>query len=302
MSLPIEFLLLLLNVSRTGSVKHAARRMDVSSSTAHRQLTEVRAYYRDQLFRHAQGGLQFTALGRELISILERLEKAYLAAHACGKPDLAQQRRELRIGHPMRESSVMHSDLIDLAMGFDHGVRLLLMPIRGERFEALRDHSVDFLISTKQAAPGGEFQSLALPSERLVLVCDPELAAAKAGAALSDEEVLRYAFVDVLERSLDGHEHLMRSTYFAQWRAAESAHKIPLAAAIGASLAKSKLLMVLSERYALLLQMAQRAAIVHTVSGPALVERRLYWHQSMHEDTFMQWIRSIFTEAPALER
>jgi DNA-binding transcriptional LysR family regulator len=302
MSLPIQFLLLLLNISRKGSVRLAAQAMGVSNSTAHRQLGEMRAYYADPLFLHAQGELQFTALGLELISILELLEKHYLAAHACGKLDPTQQRREIKIGHPVCESSLIHSDLIEIAMGFAPGVRLLLMPIRGERFEALREHSVDFLISTMQAAPDTDFSCIELAPERLVLVCAPEHPLASAGTAPADEDVIGYPFIDVVERSLDGHDHLMRSVHFPQWRAAESAHKIPLPAAIGTTLGKSDLLMILPERFARLLQKAGTAVILNTASEPAVVDRRLFWHQSMHCDAFMQWIRSVFHASQVLAR
>lgn len=302
MSLPIESLLLLLNISREGSVKRAAQRMGVSSSTAHRQLSHARTYYSDPLFKHAQGELLFTALGLNLISILELLEKSYLLAQTCGKLDPVQQRREVRIGLAACESSVMHSDLIELAMSFAPGIRLLSVRIHGERFESLRARCVDFLISTVQAAPDKEFHSLALAGERLLLVCGPQHPLAGTGVCPADEDIVRYPFIDVVEQSLDGHERLMRSTHFPQWRAAESARKIPLLAALGTSLAGSGLLMVLPERFARLLQKAGEAVILHTSSGPAKVARHLFWHQSMHSDPFMQWIRSVFYAAPVLER
>ena len=295
MSSPISIvaLRLLLEGIKKRSLSQAIAQSGIPRRTAGRHIANLRRFFGDRLF----DGDRPTPAALKIKPLLKSLVDSYLEVTSVGPFDPSASTLHVKIGLIGADTEYLASELTELALLKAPAVRLEFVHIIGDRFEALRDRLVDFVICPSEGTIGKPFHRLSLTAGRLVLVCSPDHPLALHQAPLDDKTVTVYSFIDVFIHHPHGRERLLRHEHFPQWIEAASAVKTHFAAALGTSLARHDSLMILPERVAKILEKAQTVKILKTKSDHKPLNYHLIWHESTNSDPSRQWLRSVFSQA-----
>ena len=295
MSSPISIvaLKLLLECIQERSRSRGIAKSGIPSRTADRYIAKMRQLFGDKLF----DGDRPIPAALKLEPHLQSLVQSYLEVTSGGPLDPNKTSLHVKVGLIGAATEALASALTERVRLQAPNVMLEFVPFTGDRFEALRDRLVDFVICPEAGTIGRPLYLLPLSLGRLVLVCDPKHTLAHQKPPLDDESVTRYSFIDVITHHPHGRERLLRHEHYPPWRKAFSAAKVTLGVAMCMSLVGLNSLMILPERVAKILEQGQAVKILETKSDHKPLRYHLIWHESTNSDPAMQWIRSIFSQA-----
>ena len=160
----------------------------------------------------------------------------------------------------------------------------------------LRERALDFIISPLMRGGGEELHTLDIGCNDYVLIgsdghplaraCQSEMRTA------SDEEVLRFAFIDIL---IGARQNLstLRATRFPAWRNAHSAAKSFFFLPFIKTLIGSDLLMVMPRKTAVGLIRVYPLTIIPTDTQSLSDNPKIIWHTVNHNNPLMQWLRGM---------
>lgn len=275
----------------------AAVRMGVPASTASRHLAELRDFFGDQLFTRSTDRLVATPKARDLLPRVKRILADYedLVDHEC--LDLSLVKRSVRIGCADNAVPAFCRRLVAESLPRAPHIDFAFYPLSQDRLSKLRHGVLDFVISPLMPVEPG-FHSLVLGSNDYVLVCSaghPILERLKEYPdGVPDEEVLRYGFVDVVfqfDRVTDAAS--LRDSAFPQWSEAKSVVRTAFFLPVLTFLTESPLLAVMPTRTAAVMAKQGAIVMVPTATKSNTHQAQLIWHERIHTDPLMQWVRSM---------
>ncbi len=280
----------------------AAVRLQIPASTASRHLSELRDFFDDPLFTRSGDRLVATHKARDLLPKVLAVLASYEALADHGTFDLDTVERRVRIGCADNAVVAYCRHLVAETLEKAPHISYDFYPLQQERLVQLRTGVLDFIISPLTDVEPG-FHSLTLGINDYVLVCGrghPILKALEAHrTGVPDEEVLKYGFMDVVFQF----DHVteagtLRESAFPQWAAAPTVARAGFFLPVLSFLNEAPLLAILPRRTAIFMAAAGSLAIVPTQSKSNSHPALLIWHDRIHSDPVMQWVRSmIFTSA-----
>jgi DNA-binding transcriptional LysR family regulator len=276
----------------------AAAELGIPGSTASRYLNELRSFFDDPLFSRCKQGLIPTRRALSFAEDLAVLIRTYNSITSPRQFNLATEQRNVRVGCVDNAPFTLFPDLIGRVNRQAPGVTLSFTPLSGSRYEMLRLGELDFFVSPSKGEDPEGFHSLSLGENRYVLVASADHPLAGSQEPVSDQDVLKYPFIDIVGKRANI-EQSLRESRFPEWKDAHSAARSYFFLPFVPSLASrhSNLLMVLPERTVHRLQRTYDLRILRTqTEGPA-DNPRIIWHDLTHSDPLMQWIRSMFLAA-----
>jgi DNA-binding transcriptional LysR family regulator len=296
-SCSIEALALLHCLESERNLSAAAAKLQLPVSTASRYLSELRDFFGDPLFTRCREGLIPTRKARELAIKADALLAEYSQIIEPDAFNPATAHREIFIGCVDNAPFSLFPDLAGMIRRAAPGLTLTYLPISGDRYELLRHHELDFIISPIQGQAQDGFHSLSLGKNRYRLVCGETHPLAQEAGPVPDSSVLQFPFVDIILKSRRREVLLLRNIRFPAWSTAHSAVKTYYFLPFVHSLNGSDLVMVLPERTAFRLQKAYGIRLVNTSTQSIGDETRIVWHDNTHRDPLMQWLRAMFMSA-----
>lgn len=275
----------------------AAVRMGVPASTASRHLAELRAFFSDQLFTRSSDRLVATPKARDLLPRVKRILEDYGDLLEHERLDLSSVKRSVRIGCADNAVPAFCSRLVAECLPRAPHIDFAFYPLSQDRLSKLRHGILDFVISPLMPVEPG-FHSLTLGTNDYVLVCSaghPILdVMAKYPEGVPDEEVLRYGFVDVVfqfDRVTD--TSTLRDSAFPQWSSAKSVVRTAFFLPVLTFLTGSTLLAVMPTRTIAEMTRLGSIVVVPTATKSNTHQAQLIWHERIHTDPLMQWVRSM---------
>ena len=278
----------------------AAVRLSIPASTASRHLSELRTFFGDTLFTRSGDRLVPTHKARELMPRIGAVLTDYEALTDDGTFDLGTVERRVKIGCADNAVIAFCRHLVAETMEKAPHIAYAFYPLQRERLNQLRTGVFDFIISPLMGMESG-FHSLMLGTNDYSLVCAPNHPILKAlethRTGVSDEEVLKYGFIDVVFQS----DHMtnavtLRESAFPTWIGAKTVTRTAFFLPVLSFLHEAPLLAILPRRTAVLMAGEGRFSIVPTITKSNSHQVQLIWHDRIHNDPLMQWVRSmIFT-------
>lgn len=224
----------------------------------------------------------------------------YEALTEGGTFDLGTVERRVKIGCADNAVIAFCRHLVAETVAKAPHIAYAFYPLQRERLNQLRTGVLDFIISPLMGVEPG-FHSLTLGTNDYVLVCAPNHPILKAlekhRTGVSDEEVLKYGFVDVVFQF----DHVtdaatLRESAFPTWAAAKTVARTAFFLPVLSFLHEAPLLTILPQRTAVFMAGEGRLTIVPTLTKSNSHQAQLIWHDRIHSDPLMQWVRSmIFT-------
>ena len=275
----------------------AAVRLGVPASTASRHLAELRDFFGDVLFTRSSDRLVATHRARDLFPKVQRILGDYAALVEEDRLDFSRVRRSVRIGCADNAVPAFCRHLVSESFGKAPYISYAFFPLQQDRLAQLRHGVLDFVISPLMPVEPG-FHALALGTNDYVLVCAPGHPILQALDAhpdgLPDEEVLRYGFADVVfqfDRVTDA--ATLRDSAFPQWSGAHSVVRSAFFLPVLTFLREAPLLAVLPARTAGVMAQQGEVVIVPTRTRSNSHQAQLIWHERIHADPLMQWVRGM---------
>lgn len=275
----------------------AAVRMGVPASTASRHLAELREFFGDQLFTRSSDRLVATPKARDLLPRVKRILGDYDDLLEHERLDLSLVKRSVRIGCADNAVPAFCRRLVAECLPRAPHIDFAFYPLTQDRLSKLRHGILDFVISPLMPVEQG-FHSLTLGTNDYVLVCSaghPILETmTKYPEGVPDEEVLRYGFADVVfqfDRVTDTPS--LRDSAFPQWSNAKSVVQTAYFLPVLTFLMESPLLAVMPTRTAAVMAQQGNIVVVSTATKSNTHQAQLIWHERIHADPLMQWVRSM---------
>ncbi len=280
----------------------AAVRLQIPSSTASRHLSELREFFDDPLFTRSGDRLVPTHKAQDLLPKVLAVLASYESLADHGTFDLDTVERRVRIG--CADNAVIAFCRHLVAETFEKAPHIAydFCPLQQDRLQQLRTGVLDFVISPMTEVEPG-FHSLTLGINDYVLVCGrghPILKALEAHrTGVPDDEVIKYGFVDfVFQFDHVTEAGSLRESAFPTWAAAPTVARTGFFLPVLSFLNEAPLLAILPRRTAIFMTASGQLAIVPTAAKSNVHPALLIWHDRIHRDPVMQWVRSmIFTSA-----
>lgn len=282
----------------------AAERLHMPASSASRHLAELRAFFDDPLFTRSGDRLVATPKARDLLPKVQTVLDGYKALVEHDKFDLSTVRRSVRIGCVDNAVISYCRHLVAETLVKAPLISYDFYPLHKDRLQQLRTGVLDFIISPLMEVESG-FHSLTLGTNDYVLVCAPNHPILKTidekHPEVPDEEVLKYGFVDVVfQFDCVTEAKSLRVTAFPQWAPARTAARTGFFLPALSFLTETPLLAILPRRTAEFLSKTGSVTIVPTETVSNRHFALLIWHDRIHNDPIMQWVRSMIATSARL--
>ena len=282
----------------------AAARLQMPASSASRHLSELRDFFDDPLFTRSAERLVATPKAKDLLPKVRTVLAGYEALADHGSFDLETIRRRVRIGCVDNAVIAFCRHLVAETLEKAPGISFDFFPLPKDRLQQLRTGVLDFIISPlTEVEPG--FHSLKLGTHDYALVCAPNHPILKAleehPDGVPDEEFLKYGFVDVVfQFDCVTDARSLRETACPQWAEARTVARTGYFLPVLSFLAEAPLLAILPRRTADFMTADGRLAIVPTETKSNCHSALLIWHDRIHNDSVMQWVRSMICTSARL--
>lgn len=291
-----EQLLLFQALMETRNLGQAAEKLDMPMSTASAQLAALRAYFGDPLFNRVRNGFAVTEGGKEAFERCITILSAYELIESKRHRDFWQEARTVRIECADNAPFALFPNLIETTLEKAPNITYKFLPLSPNRFERLRNNGIDFAVSPMVRGLPSGFRSLQLSENRYSLVAGLEHPLVKLAKScpkgVSDEEVIKYAFIDVLLGG-DSGNMLLREALFPDWSKARSAAHVSYFLPFLWNLSNNLLLMIMPTRTAHMFERLKLLRVIPTRTKSVVNYPKLFWHESTDKDPLLQWIRAI---------
>lgn len=282
----------------------AAARLQMPSSTASRHLSALRAFFDDPLFTRSTERLVATPRAKALLPKVQAILAGYEALDEEETFDLETIHRRVRIGCADNAVIAFCRHLVPETQVKAPHISFDFFPLPKDRLQQLRTGVLDFIISPLMEVEP-RFHSLKLGTHDYALVCAPNhpimKSLAEHPAGVPDEEVLKYGFVDVVfQFDCVTDARSLREIAFPQWSEARTVARTGYFVPVLSFLTEAPLLAILPQRTADFLTADQRLAIVPTATKSNCHSALLIWHDRIHNDSVMQWVRSMICTSAQL--
>lgn len=275
----------------------AADRLHMPASSASRHLSELREFFGDPLFTRSGDRLVATHKARDLLPKVRAVLDGYAALVDHDEFDLLKIRRRVRIGCVDNAVISFCRHVVAETLKKAPLISYDFYPLQKGRLQQLRTGILDFIISPlTEVEPG--FHSLTLGTNDYVLVCAPNHPILKSidrsHPEVSDEEVMKYGFIDIVfQFDCVTEVKSLRESAFPQWSAARSMARTGFFLPVLSFLHEAPLLVILPRRTAEFMAKMENLTIVPTETKSNRHTALLIWHDRIHNDTVMQWVRSM---------
>lgn len=290
-------------LSHECNLSTTAQKMGISVAAASRMLADLRTCFGDELFVRCKTGLLPTQRTSDLCPLIDEVLGAYEALLDENELDITTVHRDIRIACVDNALFSVCPNIVQTVQATAPGICLDFYPIDEMRFELLRTGKMDFLISPIDELPGDDYRALDLKRNEFVICCGAQhpLAVGQQadGKPVTDEQLLRYRFIDVVFERYRHNTNLLRQMIYPSLGEGQSVAKTRYFLPMMQNLINTDLLMVLP-RYTvecMRVMATGEVRILQTVTQPKSNIAKLVWHRITHADPVMQWLRGIIVQS-----
>lgn len=286
-----EELRLLSLLLETEQLSLAALRLNISVSTASRQLARARAIVGDPLFVRAKAGLvptsRMLAISGKLDALLDAWNALLESESAFSPEHLARTFHVMAADNGL--NAYINAAIVPIQLAAP-GVKLVIEPLAPDFWRALRSGAVDAVIYPEANVPA-ECRSIALTPMRPILIMRPGhplIERYRAQGDLSKAEIAEYPLVIADPRVGMLFEDLVAS------QAEVAAVVLPYFNAVKPILERSDFVSWVPEASARDWIASGRLVGIYPSCPPfKTFTPRLIWHERTHADPACQWLRGM---------
>lgn len=285
------------------SVTQAARHLNLSQSAISHALARLRREFDDELFVRVSNSLVPTALSRSIVDpVRSALRGVDAAVAAASRFDPSQSNRLFRIGLRQSTEVRVFDELVIQALVAAPGVRLASVNFRrGELARALAYGDLDLAIDVRSDGVAG-LHAVPLQSDDLVVALRQEHPRVRGPLNLDAYLNERHVVASPRPAGLGVEDEVLAERGLERQIAARCQHM----ATAWQIVAKSDLLLTLSESLAHTLTASINLRLLTLPLAIAPRELQLYWHETAANDPGNQWLRNLventFRALPQYER
>ena len=297
-TLDLELLRFFAALMDTGALNRAAVRLDLSQPAASRALTRLRELFGDKLFVKSGLGMAPTpralALKPAVDEALAKLE-ALIQAESF---DPARTARKFRIAMMDNALLIAMRSVLPEFLRQAPRAALEIVPVEFDIAEQLRDGRADLVVFTRPALPPDCHAHVLVESDYVCLMrkAHPLLAATPAGARPALDEFRRYPRISIKARWGPAVRMIDQSAMPAL---EDGGPAIITPYFLGAPLllTETDLILVVPRPTAEQFCRMQPLAFLPTPIASARFRPQLIWHDRVHADAAVRWLRGLIIEA-----
>jgi DNA-binding transcriptional LysR family regulator len=213
--------------------------------------------------------------------------------------DLKTVKSTVRIACVDNAAYMLFQNLLESVLREAPNLTLQIVFIPKNPFESLKNREIDFFVTPMKSMPESGFHSLALGTNRYVLLGGrkhPLLEKAGSGGA-ADEEISRFPFIDIIVGENSARPKTLREWTYPAWKDFRSSLRTVYFLPFVQMIEDNNLLIVLPEKTAEKLQSRYRVRIIPTRTQSVENDPHLIWHETTHSDPLHQWVRSVIQDS-----
>lgn len=296
--LDLELLRFFAALMDTGALNRAAIRLELSQPAASRALQRLRELFHDKLFVKSGLGMAPTpralALRPAVDEALAKLEALILAESF----DPARTTRRFRIAMMDNALLIAMRSVLPEFLRQAPRAALEIVPVETDIAEQLRDGRADLVVFTRPALPPDCHAHVLVESDYVCLMrkSHPLLAVTPTGTAPTLEAFRRYPRISIKARWGPTVRAIDQSAMPAL-EECEPAITTPYFLGAPLLLTETELILVVPRPTAEQFCRMQPLAFLPTPIPSALFRPQLVWHDRVHADGAVKWLRELIIDA-----
>jgi DNA-binding transcriptional LysR family regulator len=272
-------------------VSRAAARVYLSQPAMSRALGRLRAIFNDPLLVKSQQGLVLTERASQLLLPLQSILSDVETLVKSPETNPGDMQGEIRIATRDNETAVILPAIIKQVAAHAPLLRLNIVPLRGDDYGPLDQHSVDFILSGTRPT-SGTLHQLKVLDEGFVCLVDKNSQAANQPLTLDHYLQMRHCLVSITNVGAGLVDKLLAEKNLKR----EVAIKIPYFSSVPHIIQDSDLIITLPARLGRLLAMHYPLICLEPPIPIPNYQIHLYWHPKQHMNPIHQWIRKLFQQ------